>query len=323
MDAGLPSIDLLTRTHQDRGNNFAVLFSHSAIVVAIAAVWDTFRQIDGSISLPTNHDVRLHSYSIDYPSPQKLRLNITGLYTPLSAGFTVHYVDTFYLNPVNAPPDGLPNQPHWLILSSNSSSLDVDAVFDLAMVFVVPGVINAILGGIGVSRGAPPLPATLPNGFGGVIAQAFLPKVYISGKEKLVMQYQGALTSPDFGVEAYGSVDARQRAPSIDIYAFPLFPSLGMRRKGGPGDGPPRHAIGVTAIATTDDMRNPKKFSFSAPGLNLTNVTDPVPSADGTRFTSMASFKVPARKSSANITVTATDDEMLSQSATVSVPLFS
>ena len=79
----------------------------------------------------------------------------------------------------------------------------------------------------------------------------------------------------------------------------------------------------MTAIATTDDMRNPKKFSFSAPGLNLTNVTDPVPSADGTRFTSMASFKVPARKSSANITVTATDDEMLSQSATVSVPLFS
>jgi hypothetical protein len=125
-----------------------------------------------------------------------------------------------------------------------------------------------------------------------VIAQVFLPKVYIADGLKLLLQYDGVVTGADFGVQAYGSFGRLARTPVLTLASeFGYAPINTMLPIGGGGDGgpPPKPPSKLLVFATTDDMRNPT-FSFAGGGLRFVKATDPQQSAEGTQFTSIATF---------------------------------
>jgi hypothetical protein len=209
---------------------------------------------------------------------------------------------------------------------TDSPSLDISPVFDAIAVFLIPGIINAFIGGIVHSYPAPSLPGNLSRGLGGVIAQAFPPKLYLEGVQedgarKLILQYEGVVTGADFGVQAYGSTSPpRVRTPILTLTSElgfgPVRTSRPVGGDDGGGGGPP-WPTKLIVVATTDDMRDPT-ISFVA-HLRHLSVTDPQPSADGTRFTSVATFAAPHRKTTVTLVVTAMDADQLTVSQSLSV----
>lgn len=161
-----------------------------------------------------------------------------------------------------------------------------------------------------------------------MITQAFIPKLYIPGGQKMLLEYDkqgGIVTGSDFGVQAYGSFVPRARTPILTI--APRFeydrikttmPIGGGGGGGGGGGPPPRFPTKLVIFATTDDMRNPT-FTFTAGALRKLSVTDPQASTDGTQFTSMAIYAAPKKESTVTVVVTATDADGLTVSQSVSV----
>jgi len=320
-DNSLPLIDLFSRTKQGVIFDFSILFGTGAITAALAAVWDTFRQPDGRIMVPGSHAIELFGYSVDFPQ-QQIRLNVDGqaeIPGGMRVGFTAHYTDTFSIVDITAPPDGTAASPHHVVASQDSPSLDISPIFIAIDIFLIPGIINAILGSLAISYPAPSLPGNLSRGLGGVIAQVFIPKLYLKGRQKLLFQYEGVITGVDFGVQAYGSFVQRVRTPMLTLLSEFGYGPLNTLMPIGDGDGPPRRVpTKLIVIATTDDMRNPT-FSFAAGGLRRVDVTDPQPSTDGTKFTSIATFAAPHRDTTVTIVVTATDADGLTVSESKSV----
>lgn len=322
-DNSVPLIDLFSRTRQGDIFDFSILFGTGAIVAALAAFWDTMRGADGRITLPGHSDIELLSYRLDFP-PQQIRLHVDGqaqIPGGMLVGFTAHYTDSFPVIKITTGIDGSEDKPHSVLGPVDSPSLDISPVFVAIDVFLIPGIINAIIGGLAVSYPAPSLPGNLSSGLGGVIAQVFLPKVYIAGGLKLLLQYDGVVTGADFGVQAYGSFGRLKRMPVLTLASeFGYTPVNTMLPIGGGGDGglPPKPPSKLLVFATTDDMRNPT-FSFAGGGLRFVKATDPQQSAEGTQFTSIATFAPPRQTTTATIVVTATDaDELpISESLTV------
>ena len=320
-DLSVPSIDLFSRTKQGDFGDFSILFGTGAIVAALGAAWDTMRGDDGRVRLPSNSDVELFSYTVDFPDNQ-IRLRVDGqarVPGGMSVDFSARYTDSLPVVAITVGPDGDPNTPHFVLGAVDSPSLDISPVFYAIAVFLIPGILNAVIGGLAVSYPAPSLSGNLSSGLGGVIAQVFLPKLYIPGGQKLLFQYEGVKTGADFGVQAFGSVSQRVRTAVLTVTSqFGFGRITKMRPIGGGGDGggggpPPSPPTKCMVFATTDDMRNPR-FSFAGGGLSLASVTTPQQSSDGTQFTTIATFRRPRKTTTATVVVTATDADGLTVS---------
>lgn len=321
-DNSVPLIDLFSRTKQGDLFDFSILFGTGALATALAAAWDTLRGSDDRIMIPGRSDVELLSYWLDF-APSEIRLNIDGQATipgGMIVGFTAHYTDTFPIVQITSGPDGSPDTPHFLIGPIDSPSVDISPVFDAIAVFLIPGIFNAVIGGLAVSYPAPSLPGSLSSGLGGIIAQVFVPKIYLPGGLKLLFQYTGVVIGADFGVQAYGSVGQLARTPALTLDDQFGYGSINLLPVGGGGGGGPpvRPPTKLLVTATTDDMRNPT-FSFAGGGLRLVTATTPQPSADGTQFTSIATFAPPRQTTTATIVVTATDADGLTISESLTV----
>lgn len=118
-DNSIPLVDLFSRTKQGASFDFAILFGTGAIAAALAAVWDTYRGLDGRVTLPGHSDVELFSYSVELLPPRQIRLNIDGQVAipgGMLVGFTVHYTDTFSVKDITQPPDGSDSSPHHVVV---------------------------------------------------------------------------------------------------------------------------------------------------------------------------------------------------------------
>ena len=164
-------INLFSRSNQGAALDFSILFATGAVTAALAAVWDSMRSSDGSVRLPNHPEIELLSYALEFLLGQ-IKLDVFGQARApggLGVGFTAHYTDTFSIIGVDSPPDGTPSSPHRLVASTDAASLDIAPEFDFINVFLIPGLINAIIGDLALSYAAPGLPGKLSGGLGGVV----------------------------------------------------------------------------------------------------------------------------------------------------------